>query len=85
MLVIPLVGAALTLMMGKGKEKFAKYVAGIFSGIVLILATILLFEENVAALAENHVWIDAANIRISYILEIDGLRDRKSTRLNSSH
>lgn len=73
MLVIPLVGAALTLMMGKGKEKFAKYVAGIFSGIVLILATILLFEENVAALAENHVWIDAANIRISYILEIDGL------------
>ncbi len=73
MLVIPLVGSLLTLMMGKSKQKFAKYVAGIFSGIVLILATLLLFEENVAALAENHVWIEAANIQISYILEIDGM------------
>lgn len=73
MIVIPLLGALFTLMMGKNKQKFAKYVAGIFSGVVLILATLLMFEESLASLAENHAWIDVAGINISYILEIDGM------------
>ncbi len=73
LLVIPLIGALFTLMMGSNKQKYAKYVAGVFSGIVLILATLLMLEENVAALTENHLWIDAANVQISYILTVDGL------------
>lgn len=73
LLVIPLIGAVFTLMMGRSKQKYAKYVAGIFSGVVLLLATLLLFEENTAALFEKYLWIDAANIQISYILQIDGL------------
>ncbi|HKM13838.1 MAG TPA: NADH-quinone oxidoreductase subunit M [Candidatus Methanomethylophilaceae archaeon] len=73
LLVIPLIGAMFTLMMGGNKQKYAKYVAGIFSGIVLVLATLLMFEENTAALFEKYLWIDAAGIQISYILQIDGL------------
>ena len=73
LLVIPLIGAVLTLMMGRNKQKYAKYVAGVFSGIVLVLATLLMFADNAASFFESYLWIDAANIQISYILQLDGL------------
>lgn len=72
LLVIPLIGAIITLMMGRNKQKYAKYVAGFFSGIVLVLATLLMFASNTDIL-ESYLWIDAANIQISYILHLDGL------------
>ena len=60
LLVIPLIGAIITLMMGRNKQKYAKYVAGFFSGIVLVLATLLMFASNTDIL-ESYLWIDAAN------------------------
>ncbi len=73
LLVIPLIGAVATLFMGGERQKYAKYVAGAFSGVTLVLAILLMFVDNMALLSENYLWIDAANIRISFILEMDGL------------
>ena len=37
LIVIPLIGAVATLFMGGEKQKYAKWVAGVFSGITLIV------------------------------------------------
>lgn len=74
LLLIPLIGSFATLFLAGGsRQKYAKHVAGIFSGITLTLAFLLMFMDDFSVLSENYLWIDAANIRISYILALDGL------------
>jgi NADH-quinone oxidoreductase subunit M len=73
LLVIPLVGAILTLFMGGKREKYAKYVAGLFSGVTAVLASLLLFTADVGVYNESYTWIETIGLKMSYILQVDGL------------
>ena len=75
LLVIPLVGALLTLMMGGKREKYAKYVALIATVATLALAiyTLLIDSADYAKLDESFVWIEAAGLQMNYAMHIDGL------------
>lgn len=73
LLVIPLIGAIVTLAMGGERQKYAKYSAMLFSGITMILAILLLFVPDLSLYNENHTWIETVGVRISFILSVDGL------------
>ncbi|MCL2509476.1 MAG: NADH-quinone oxidoreductase subunit M [Methanomassiliicoccaceae archaeon] len=73
LIVLPLVGAIITLFMGGERQKYAKYVAGLFSGITMILSILLLFVPDLSVYNENVVWIQTAGVKMSYILSVDGL------------
>jgi len=73
LLVLPLIGAILTLAMGGNRQKYAKYVAGIFSAVTMILSMVLLFTEDLSIYNENFAWIETAGLKMSFILEVDGL------------
>jgi len=73
LLVFPLVGAIATLAMGGKRAKYAKWVAGVFSGITMVLSIILLFTPDLSVYNESHSWINFGNIVVSYILTVDGL------------
>ncbi|MCL2031801.1 MAG: NADH-quinone oxidoreductase subunit M [Methanomassiliicoccaceae archaeon] len=73
LLVLPLIGAVATLAMGGERQKYAKYVAGAFSGITMVLSIVLLFTPNPSVYLENYAWIETNGVRMSYILTVDGL------------
>ncbi len=73
LIVVPLIGAIATLFMGGEKQKYAKVVAGVFSAITLVLALLVLFADDMGALAESYAWIQTSAIAISFTLAVDGL------------
>ncbi len=73
LVLLPLVGAILSLAMGGEKQKYAKWVAIVFSGITLILSLFVLFAEDFSALNESYNWIETAGMKMSIILTVDGL------------
>ncbi|MDR2698422.1 MAG: NADH-quinone oxidoreductase subunit M [Candidatus Methanoplasma sp.] len=73
LLVVPLIGAVATLAMGGERQKYAKYVAGTFSGIAMVLSLVLLFTPDLSVYNESYTWIETAGVRMSYILTVDGL------------
>jgi NADH-quinone oxidoreductase subunit M len=73
LLVVPLTGAVVTLAMGGKRQKYAKYSAGVFSGITMLLSLVLLFTPDLSVYNESYPWIDTAGLRMSYILTVDGL------------
>ena len=73
LIVIPLIGAILTLLMGGERQKNAKYVAMAFSAITLVLALVVMFTDDMGTLAENYEWISTSFITISFSLMVDGL------------
>ena len=73
LLVLPLVGAVVTLAMGGERQKYAKYVAGAFSGVTMVLSLVLLFTPDLSVYDESYSWIETAGLRMSYILTVDGL------------
>ncbi|MBP6021065.1 MAG: NADH-quinone oxidoreductase subunit M [Candidatus Methanomethylophilaceae archaeon] len=73
LLVLPLLGAIVTLFMGGAKQKYAKYTSAAFSLVTLFFAVYLMLSNNWAAYTENYVWIDVAGLKMSYILQVDGL------------
>jgi len=73
LIVIPLIGAIVTLFMGGEKQKYAKIVSGIVSGITLILALYLMLSNDYSAYNESYTWIETAGLKMSYILSVDGL------------
>ncbi|MCL2148317.1 MAG: NADH-quinone oxidoreductase subunit M [Methanomassiliicoccaceae archaeon] len=73
LLVVPLVGAVATLAMGGERQKYAKYVAGAFSGIAMVLSLVLLFTPDLSVYTEGYTWIETNGVNISYILTVDGL------------
>ncbi len=73
LIVIPLIGAIATLFMGGERQKYAKYVAGVFSAITLVLALVVMFSEDFGALSESYKWIETSSIVISFSLAVDGL------------
>ena len=74
-LVVPLVGALLTLFMGGKREKFAKYIATITALATLVLAIYMLLIDSAkyADFNESYVWIEASILKMNYALAIDGL------------
>jgi len=73
LIVLPLIGAIITLFMGNERAKYAKYTAATMSGITLILTFFLLLAKNLSVYSENYAWIESAGLKMSYILQIDGL------------
>jgi NADH-quinone oxidoreductase subunit M len=73
LVAIPLIGAIVTLAMGGERQKYAKYTAGVFSGITMILSLVLLLTPDLSVYNESYTWIETAGVRMSYILTVDGL------------
>ena len=73
LILIPLIGAIATLFMGGERQKYAKYVAGVFSAITLILSLYIMFATDMGELSESYAWIDTSYIVINFALEVDGL------------
>lgn len=73
LIVLPLIGAIVTLFMGGEKQKYAKYVAGVFSAITLVIALLVMFNDDMASLATSFTWIQTSDITISFSLMVDGL------------
>ncbi len=77
LLVVPLVGALLTFALGKN-PKAAKYLALVFSGITLVLATLLTMEFSLSAplgtefqFEVRYDWVSM--LGISFHLGVDGI------------
>ena len=73
LIVLPLIGAIVTLFMGGERQKYAKYVAAAFSAITLVIALLVMFNDDMAGLATSFTWIQTADITISFSLMVDGL------------
>lgn len=73
LLLLPLIGAILTLFMGGERAKHATKIAAIFAGITMVLSFYLLLVDNLSSLDEKFVWIDAIGLKINYALTVDGL------------
>lgn len=77
LLFTPLVGAVLALMMGGERQKYARYVAMVFSAIPLVISLYLLAMFNMSQAGyqflEQYTWINTSFLHIQYILGIDGL------------
>ena len=73
LIVLPLIGAIVTLFMGGERQKYAKYVAAAFSAITLVIALLVMFNDDMASLATSFTWIETSSITISFSLMVDGL------------
>ena len=73
LILIPLIGAIATLFMGGERQKFAKYVAGVFAAITLVLSLYVMFATEMGELSESYTWIQTSAITINFALAVDGL------------
>ncbi|MFA5453373.1 MAG: NADH-quinone oxidoreductase subunit M [Candidatus Methanomethylophilaceae archaeon] len=73
LLLLPLIGAIVTLFMGGQRSKYAVYSAGAFSGITLIMSIYLLIVGDFGSFTMSYVWIEAAGLTMNFALGVDGL------------
>ena len=75
LIVIPLIGAVATLFMGGEKQKYAKWVAGVFSGTTLIVTLYMMYAgfEDWTVFTVGYDWIDTSSVHIGFDLMVDGL------------
>jgi len=73
LLIIPLIGAIATLFCGGERQKAAKYVAGAFSGVTLVLALYIMFLCDFDDLDMGFSWIETDVLTINFALHVDGL------------
>lgn len=76
MLIIPFIGTIATLFMGGDRQKYAKYVAGAFSVVTLLVTLFLMydgFNGNWSDYDVSYSWIDTDSFKISFALSVDGL------------
>ena len=73
LLVVPLIGAIITLFMGGARQKYAKYVAGVFTAVTLVLSLYIMICCEYGDLSESFTWIETSSVVINFALEIDGL------------
>ena len=77
LLFTPLIGAIAVLMMGGDRQRYARYVALVFTGISLVISLYLLVMFNMSQsgfqFSEQYTWIETSFLKIQYILGIDGL------------
>ncbi|MFA6805565.1 MAG: hypothetical protein WCR17_06300, partial [Candidatus Methanomethylophilaceae archaeon] len=62
LIVIPLIGAIVSLAMGGEKQKHAKTVAIAFSAVTLVLAVYLMLSNDYSVYTENYSWIETAGL-----------------------
>ncbi len=73
LILMPLIGAVATLFMGGERQKYAKYVAGVFSAITLVITLYIMFATDMGDLSESYKWISTNTVTISFALAVDGL------------
>ncbi len=73
LILMPLIGAVATLFMGGERQKYAKYVAGAFSAITLVITLYIMFATEMGDLSESYKWISTSSVTISFALAVDGL------------
>ena len=75
LVIVPLIGAILTLFMGGERSKNAKVVAAVFTAVALVLSLYImtLSQADLAALTESYSWIEAAGLKMNIIFAVDGL------------
>ena len=75
LIIVPLIGAILSLIMGGSREKLAKYVAIGFSAVTLVIAILLMLVMfgEFETLSESFQWITTGAFITNYALEVDGL------------
>ncbi len=73
LILMPLIGAVATLFMGGERQKYAKYVAGVFSAITLVITLYIMFATEMGDLSESYKWISTNSVTISFALAVDGL------------
>ena len=73
LILMPLIGAVATLFMGGERQKYAKYVAGVFSAITLVITLYVMFATEMGDLSESYKWISTNTVTISFALAVDGL------------
>ena len=75
LILVPLIGAIITLFMGGSRQKYACAVALVFTVATLLISLVLMIT-NVNDLSKfdvNYGWINAAGLKMSIILTVDGL------------
>lgn len=75
LILLPLVGAFLTLLMGGSREKYAKLVALVFT-VATFAVSLLLMITPVGELDKFNFtadWISAGGLKMSFIFVVDGL------------
>lgn len=75
LILVPLLGAIVTLFMGGKRQKYANMVALLFTTVTLIISLVLMVT-NIGDLSKfdvDYEWISAANLKMSIILKVDGL------------
>lgn len=73
LILMPLIGAVATLFMGGERQKYAKYVAGVFSAITLVITLYIMSVADMGELSESYKWISTSTVSISFALAVDGL------------
>ena len=78
LVIIPLIGALVTLFMGGQRADKAKYVAAVFSAVLLVITLYLLVvgiqnDFDFSKFTENYVWFAAAGLQMNIIFMVDGL------------
>ena len=75
LILIPLLGAIITLFMGGKRQKYALSVALVFTVITLVLSLLLMITNtgDLSKFDVNYEWINAAGLKMSIILKVDGL------------
>ena len=73
-ILVPLIGAILTLFMGGEKQKYARIVAFVFTLITLgLTAIIMLGGDDLSQFDFSANWIDSAGLKMSLLFTVDGL------------
>lgn len=76
LLIVPFIGTLATLLTGGDRQRLAKYVAGAFSVITLLLTVYLMYDGFTGGWSDYDVsysWIDTDAFKISFALSVDGL------------
>ncbi len=76
LLIVPFIGTLATLMMGGERQKLAKYVAGAFSLVTLVLTVYLMytgFQNQWSDFDVDYTWIETGAFKIHFALAVDGL------------
>ncbi|MCQ2084779.1 MAG: dehydrogenase, partial [archaeon] len=74
LILVPLIGAIVTLFMGGNRQKYANLVALVFTVITLAISVVLMINgNNLEQFNFESAWIDAAGLKMSFIFTVDGL------------
>ncbi len=75
LIILPLIGAFLTLLMGGKREKSAKLVALVFTLATFALSMVLMITPvgELDKFTFTHDWISAGTLKMSFIFVVDGL------------